>query len=758
MPDFDALLESIKARGSRKGIVTADRYFREVQGCFDGGTCPINIGHTSEDQWAKALKDAERKLTVSGPHMRVIPKSVKRVSDNGVLDFDCIVTTPYRDRVKDILDTKGAILDKNAPLLWQHVAMMPIGKRLRTLRHNEKELRTRMSIADTALGRDAAILTRFGALRISHGFDPLEWEPNKDEQGWHFKKFEIFEISLVSIPCNIEAVVTSVAKSKWASPMVKGLANRFKPAKRIVVPENLIDEEIQESQEQAFKTGELPGSPRCGCKSVIHVQTKEFDVERQHLEAAKLEYDWISRFCSCEVKQLVNFETGAARIRMGSFLTGLKHATADSKEHDARRLTMNGMETPLEYETIQLNSQKSDHFLVDGISFRKAANGVHYAIKFVRTWFGERVEIYCAKKDRDYVGEFIPEAWKWANENNFLKGEAFSLLGEFLPKTSETWGDLFLDETNEKAVKRTVDLINAKGKACPNRGIVMMGPPGTGKTLSARLLRNHANATFIWVGGRDAYYFGGVGAITESFDLAKELAPAIIVMEDIDAALDSRYAIDVLKTEMDGIGRSTGITTIITTNFPGQFPEALLDRPGRFHDVLKFDLPSDTVRHEMLRKWLPDVSEKTRLHAVQETKGYSGAHLYELAQYAKTLKEQDEIVIDEAVTKALQKIADQRELINEELLGDRRQAGRRRDFEKQTLGLNVKRFEPNLLLDKSPEPVEKDFATREREYLADLAFADTAEIKASQRRVTQLLESREEREQFEELESLLSSV
>src|SRR5690606_644723 len=140
-------------------------------------------------------------------------------------------------------------------------------------------------------------------------------------------------------------------------------------------------------------------------------------------------------------KQLVNFATHAARIRMGSVLTGLKHALTGSKQVDARRLTSSGHETPLQYETIQLNSTKSDHFLVDGISFRKLEDGTCFAVKFMRTWSGERVEVFSSQKDHEKVAHLLSDAWEWAHENNFLKGEAFSLDGEFLPKTTETWGE-----------------------------------------------------------------------------------------------------------------------------------------------------------------------------------------------------------------------------------------------------------------------------------------------------------------------------
>jgi SpoVK/Ycf46/Vps4 family AAA+-type ATPase len=237
-------------------------------------------------------------------------------------------------------------------------------------------------------------------------------------------------------------------------------------------------------------------------------------------------------------------------------------------------------------------------------------------------------------------------------------------------------------------------------------------------------------------------------------DLAKELSPAIIAMEDIDASF-TRHTIDVLKTEMDGVSRSSGITTILTTNHPKSFPEALLDRPGRFHDVLKFDLPEDGVRKAMLEKWLPDLSTKACLKAVSDTKGYSGAHVYELCEYAKSLREQDEIGIDDAVTKALRKIADQRELINQELMSGRTYAERRRSFEADPppqAPTVTKSFVSEGGELKSP----RTFSDVETEYLAALAKADTDVLRKAHRHVSLILRSAEELEEARELDSLMS--
>lgn len=286
-----------------------------------------------------------------------------------------------------------------------------------------------------------------------------------------------------------------------------------------------------------------------------------------------------------------------------------------------------------------------------------------FVIKFRPEWGGINITIITKRADAALNQDVVDRTWAWARDNNFLKGEAFALSGEFLGRTGEDWQDVFLEERNKRAVQRTLDLFNQKGKDFANRGVILTGPPGTGKTLSGRIIRNKAKGTFIWVSSRDFHASGSVGGLSGAFEMAKELAPAIIFMEDVDNWLDGR-SVDLLKSEMDGISRSKGVLTILTTNFPEQLPEALIDRPGRFHDVLNFDLPAEDARRDMLRKWLPTkVSDHDIAAAVDKSQGYSGAHVYELAHFAKTLHEQDGMQPGEAVREALAKVESQRELI-----------------------------------------------------------------------------------------------
>jgi hypothetical protein len=290
-----------------------------------------------------------------------------------------------------------------------------------------------------------------------------------------------------------------------------------------------------------------------------------------------------------------------------------------------------------------------------------------FALKLEPEWWGLSATYYGVRQTGAAAKALSAIATK-QKTFNFLKGEAFALAGEFLPKTDETFTGLFLTAANKQAMERVVALINDKGADLENRGMLLVGPPGTGKTLSARITRNVANCTFIWISSRDFYTMGAFGGITGAYDLARECASgpdaptSVIVFEDIDNWL-SEHTLDLLKTELDGVGRSTGIVTIMTTNYPEYLPAALLDRPGRFHDVLRFGLPDETVRRAMLKTWIEGIDDVTLIKAVDATKGYSGAHIRELARFAAIIGEQDALDLSTSVARALDKLKEQRDLI-----------------------------------------------------------------------------------------------
>lgn len=239
-------LRSRKGRGSGWGSIGfKSGYLRQLRECLAAGGCKTAAGMPADDAaWERLIKEAEGRLVYSNAEMLanessfLTPSSAKhqkaaKLSEGSILDFDAVITSDSKDRDGDILRTKGAKPDERMPLLWQHNSGDPIGKLVKITTHNSKRLVGRFAIADTQLGRDAATLVEFGALRISHGFQPLDYEPiyggeSKDDiTGWDIKEFEIFEASLVSIPANPDAVIMAHSRGKLHHPAVKSWAEVF---------------------------------------------------------------------------------------------------------------------------------------------------------------------------------------------------------------------------------------------------------------------------------------------------------------------------------------------------------------------------------------------------------------------------------------------------------------------------------------------------------------------------------------------------
>jgi HK97 family phage prohead protease len=720
----EKVLELLRSRTKRRaefgyGITTADQYLRRA--IAEAGRAvthrTFEIGNPEE-----AIQKAADRLVYANPDMVAEKRAASRASFKELLPegvdapahtqmvFRHTITTPREDRDKDILETGGAMLDPKAPLLWQHINDLPIGAVLAEVEHTKKILRAVTALLDlNELTEDAAKLIEADVLRFSHGFRVLDFEERKAEEdspwgGLLIKRFEIMEVSLVSVPSNIDAELEMFARGKLASDYFRAHAKHFLEERKkaqapgITLPNGgdtqltlklggaeiqlkttgggvVLPAHVQEDppEKPAKESGSEPGrkipaqakaeeDPLRWSKGL----SKRFDIELEHLEPSNLEYDWVSRFCSCEVKHIYQAGFTIPSFRMGSWLSGLDEIAGSRGFEivDTRNITRDGKEVPPGHEVIQLNSKQRQSFLVDGLQFVQA-DGWKTVIKRSPVYHGLWLTFYTSLDHGAKAQELESACWKWAIENNYLKGERFSLSGDFIPAPTVDFSDLFLDSANQKAVERVAKTINGKGAQAPNRGLIFMGPPGTGKTLSGRILSGEANATFIWLSSRDFYYSGAFGGFTRGFDLARELAPSILFIEDVDNWMSER-ACDLLKTELDGLAQSSGVTTILTTNYPERLPNALIDRPGRFHDVCNFALPDKAIRQAMLSRWYFGNDAKVAAEAAGKTEGWSGAHIFELCQYARSLVEEDEgLAYKDAIDQALAKIEEQRTLIDE---------------------------------------------------------------------------------------------
>jgi len=394
--------------------------------------------------------------------------------------------------------------------------------------------------------------------------------------------------------------------------------------------------------------------------------SKVFDVAAVDAPIATFNYALYEKFLECKVKEIFLNSYSVPSPLLGTYLAGFKKILGDFKLKDTRCFTWDGYETPPVYEVIKLNSEKSDDFLISGVCFYDADNKP-LIVKFNTGWSGINVSIVTSNKNKEWNKELLDKVHSWAYKNNYLRGEKFALSGEFLDEPGDNWDNLILDAKYKDSIIKSASFLEKKGKDLTGRGLLFIGPPGTGKTKTGRVLMNELDTTFIWVSSRDFRYIGPMRALSLSFSLARDLAPSILFLEDIDTWLrgEMEFVTDLVKTEMDGIKQNKGLITIMTSNYPEKLPDALLDRPGRFHHIINFELPKEKERKEMLKLWAGEIEEKLLDDIVEKTKGFSGAHLKELVEFAKMIAEEDETEIGKALLKSLDKLIEQRELIEE---------------------------------------------------------------------------------------------
>ncbi|HZI37175.1 MAG TPA: ATP-dependent zinc metalloprotease FtsH, partial [Acidimicrobiia bacterium] len=208
------------------------------------------------------------------------------------------------------------------------------------------------------------------------------------------------------------------------------------------------------------------------------------------------------------------------------------------------------------------------------------------------------------------------------------------------------------------------------------KGVLLFGPPGTGKTLLARAVAGEAGVPFFSISGSDfVEMFVGVGAsrVRDLFEQAKNSAPAIVFVDEIDAVGRQRGAglggghdereqtLNQLLVEMDGFDLRQGVILIAATNRPDILDPALL-RPGRFDRQIVVDRPDLEGRKAILNvhaKGKPLAKEINLDVMARRTPGFTGADLANLMNEATLLaarKGRDQITngdLDEAVDRVV---------------------------------------------------------------------------------------------------------
>ena len=192
----------------------------------------------------------------------------------------------------------------------------------------------------------------------------------------------------------------------------------------------------------------------------------------------------------------------------------------------------------------------------------------------------------------------------------------------------------------------------------PPKGVLLVGPPGTGKTLMAKAVANATNATFIRLVGSELVqkYIGeGARLVRDLFDLAKQKAPSIIFIDELDSVGAKRLDVATsgdrevqrtlmqLLSELDGFTKIRDVKIIGATNRPDILDDALL-RPGRFDRIIDVGLPDADAREQIFSINIRNMSIDKKINAkklADMTDGLSGAEIKNLCTEAGMLAIRD---------------------------------------------------------------------------------------------------------------------
>ena len=218
-------------------------------------------------------------------------------------------------------------------------------------------------------------------------------------------------------------------------------------------------------------------------------------------------------------------------------------------------------------------------------------------------------------------------------------------------KNKVTFADVAGAEEEKEELKEMVDFLrNPKayidmGARIP-KGVLLIGPPGTGKTLLAKAVAGEAGVPFFSISGSEfVEMFVGMGAskVRDLFKQAKEKAPCIVFIDEIDAIGKKRdggkfgggndereQTLNQLLTEMDGFEGSNGVIILAATNRPESLDPALT-RPGRFDRRVPVELPDLQGREAILRVHAKKIKTEPNINYAQIARMASGASGAELA-------------------------------------------------------------------------------------------------------------------------------
>lgn len=246
-----------------------------------------------------------------------------------------------------------------------------------------------------------------------------------------------------------------------------------------------------------------------------------------------------------------------------------------------------------------------------------------------------------------------PSLWgklnKMAEDKNLYRGKKIDPGCRFLSLKDTNWDDVILKPEVKKTISSNIDNLLNNQEALRRfgislkRGIILHGPPGTGKTQICKAIARQVDCSVLYVLPRD--FESERGGVKRVAMMAKNLAPCILIIEDIDFIAKDRQmghagAVIELMNYLDGLEDFGDVITIGTTNHLDTIEDAIKNRPGRFDRIINVGKPGLVEREAMIRRFtarfdMTEVDIKGSLKKLADkTEDLSGAHIRDLCNTA----------------------------------------------------------------------------------------------------------------------------
>jgi hypothetical protein len=343
----------------------------------------------------------------------------------------------------------------------------------------------------------------------------------------------------------------------------------------------------------------------------------------------------------------------------GAGMSGMNTTFADVVAPQGRLSGLFGgyQQGAVQYRTVAVDVDATQRCVERGIFLVQEGEHRIAIYLHIDPWFhkgGINIEVMCANPD--IASRVLAEIQSRSIKNSVYRGKILSLqcgesgcsvhFHQFPPLSRE---QIVLPEATMRLLERNTvgffqnaEALRKSGRSV-RRGLLLHGKPGTGKTHVAKWLgQSLPNVTVIVMSGEE------LGLLKQGCQMGRMLAPALIVLEDVDLIASQRdesrhpmYQITLhqLLNEMDGVDSGAEIIFLLTTNRPEAIEEAIIMRPGRIDQAIEFALPDAECRERLLKLYchglILRLEEKEKV--VQRTEGASPAFIKELVRKASLI-------------------------------------------------------------------------------------------------------------------------